>query len=431
MASFRGSSPRYSSGGNRYNRYNNNNNNNNSENFNSSTMSPRRGSMNGSVISNGPKSAQSQNPTTSFMYGDYNGNGMDGTNGVGNGNGMNTPGGGPNNTGGVLDTRYSNSAQMLGGIDIRTPGYNDSGRRYGRNDNNNNINNSGLRQRKTPFSSQRHTSGKKQRSKTPGRGTTPRHGPPKESLSEHKFKNRGRYSAGPNSGRKPTAHILHDSTNDVNSRLLNKTPMSGSRFNNNGIGNRRMYEDEDHEWIKRWITIFGFDPAVTTYVKSYFENFGDIVEHKVGESNTIHVQYATVKEAERTTNVFDRTFIDDLKQLGLTQNQIVKLQQRHQEVKIYNIPIPDRPGIFVGVSSTKRMLEDGMIGNDSIPKRVLKDGNSRSKVQSPGSRLIRSNSEIHQGSQPAILDSASIMEEPRREYNCVQKIFRFLFLGTS
>ena len=192
-----------------------------------------------------------------------------------------------------------------------------------------------------------------------------------------------------------------------------------------------MYEDEDNEWIKRWITIFGFDPAVTTYVKSYFENFGDIVEHKVGESNTIHVQYATVKEAERTTNVFDRTFIDDLKQLGLTQNQIVKLQQRHQEVKIYNIPIPDRPGIFVGVSSTKRMLEDGMIGNDSIPKRVLKDGNSRKKIQSPGSRLIRSNSEIHQGSQPAILDSASIMEEPQREYNCVQKIIRFLFLGTS
>ena len=32
-------------------------------------------------------------------------------------------------------------------------------------------------------------------------------------------------------------------------------------------------------------------------------------------------------KAERTTNVFDRTFIDDLKQLGLTQNQIVKLQK--------------------------------------------------------------------------------------------------------
>ena len=29
---------------------------------------------------------------------------------------------------------------------------------------------------------------------------------------------------------------------------------------------------------------FWFDPAVTTYVKSYFENFVDIVEHKVGES---------------------------------------------------------------------------------------------------------------------------------------------------
>ena len=77
------------------------------------------------------------------------------------------------------------------------------------------------------------------------------------------------------------------------------------------------------------------------------------------------------------------------------------------------------------------MLKDGILGYEGIPKRVLKDGSKRSKVQSPGSRLRRSDSEVHQTPRPAVLDSSSIMEEPRREYNCIQKIIRFLFLGTS
>ena len=71
------------------------------------------------------------------------------------------------------------------------------------------------------------------------------------------------------------------------------------------------------------------------------------------------MQYATVQEALRARN--------------------------GQDVKIFNIPIPDRPGIFVGVSSTRAMLNDGMLLYDGIPQRTLKDGSKRSKVQSPGS----------------------------------------------
>jgi hypothetical protein len=373
----------HGSGGGYNSRYGNNNNNMNNNN-------------NGSSV-NGK--SENQNPTASFMYGGYSVDGLDGTNSGGNSKGMDTPGG---HGGAGLDTLYDNRVQILGGI--RTPGLQDSGRRYGRGSSNINSDGSGLRHRKTPYSSQRLTSGRKQRSKTP-RGTPRSNGPPTESLSARKFRDRGQRSTGTRS-KKSMNSILNDSTNDVNSAFkspMARLPLGSSVIENGGING--LAYGKDDEWLNRWITIFGFDPAVTTYILSYFENFGDIVEHKNGKSNTIDVQYATVQEALRARN--------------------------GQDVKIFNISIPDRPGIFVGVSSTRAMLNDGMLRYDGIPQRTLKDGSRRSKVQSPGSRLLRSESEIHQGPQPAILDSSSIMEEPRREYNCVQKIVRFLFLGTS
>ena len=395
---FNRQSPLYAGGGasgsgytSRYGQSSSNSNNN--ENFSNNTNSPRRGNLNGSFAQNQAKSA-SKNPTASFMYGDYNPDALGAAKVGGTGNGLDTPGG-------SLDTGYGNRVQMLGGI--RTPGLNPSGRQYDRQDGRNDMDNSfsRLRQRKTPYSSQRHTSGRKQRTKTP-RGTPRSNGPPIESLSARKFRERGQRSTGARS-RKTMRSLLDDTADGASSSF--KSPMAVAQLPGVGGNIDSLALGEDDEWINRWVTIFGFDPAVTTYILSYFENFGDIVEHKNGESNTINIQYATVQEALRARN--------------------------GQDVKIFNIPIPDRPGIFVGVSSTRTMLKDGILGYEGIPKHILKDGSKRSKVQSPGSRLRRSNSEVHQTPRPAVLDSSSIMEEPRREYNCIQKIIRFLFLGTS
>ena len=194
--------------------------------------------------------------------------------------------------------------------------------------------------------------------------------------------------------------LLDDTVGDASSAF--KSPTAAARIPGFGGAINSLALGEDDEWINRWVTIFGFDPAVTTYILSYFENFGDIVEHKNGESKTINIQYATVQEALRARN--------------------------GQDVKIFNIPIPDRPGIFVGVSSTRTMLKDGILGYDGIPKRMLKDGSKRSKVQSPGNRLLRSGSEV-QAPQPAIWTTVASWKNPAASTIVCRKLFGFCSLN--
>lgn len=221
---------------------------------------------------------------------------------------------------------------------------------------------------------------RKERSKTPGRGNSS--GTPS-------------YTPGSGADRNSREGNLAgvSSSHDDMGRQRNSRPRRGDTF---------LAQEND-----RWVTVFGHDPAFATDVLRYFEQFGDIVEHEKGTSNTLHIEYATSGEAKRA--------LDD------------------KDMTIHNFKIHGKgeEGMFVGVTKSSEM-----VGFEPDPNKRSKRGMGRRGLRrrKNGGGINRANDEREDSSRPRlaarVVDARSVMKEiPARQYNCCQKIIRFLFLG--
>jgi hypothetical protein len=79
-----------------------------------------------------------------------------------------------------------------------------------------------------------------------------------------------------------------------------------------------------------WVTVFGFPPSTTSYVLQQFKLYGDVIQYEIGETNWMHLQYATRLQAQKALTRNGHVFGDSLligvvpsRKVGEDNNHIV------------------------------------------------------------------------------------------------------------
>ena len=157
----------------------------------------------------------------------------------------------------------------------------------------------------------------------------------------------------------------------------------------------------------QWVTVFGFDPALSRDVLGYFEKYNNIVTQEKGKGNSMHIQFATADQAKSV------------------------LDGKETNIRCIRIPHKgDSDGMFVGITKSHNMF-----AFEPNPYHEPKPNVPKVADEIQAQEIRRRN--VHHapaaGAQQIVNDGVrdrqSILREPQKQYNCCQRIIRFLFLS--